>query len=51
MVDNPPFKLTNGTKITDFLYVGDFKLASEVKFIKQQCVTHIVNTLPDEIPN
>ena len=35
LVDNPPFKLSNGTKITDFLFVGDFKLANEDKFIKQ----------------
>lgn len=51
MIDNPPFKITNGTKITDFLYVGDFKLAYDSHFMQNQRVTHVINTRPSEIPN
>jgi hypothetical protein len=50
-VENPAMKETTATMITEFLFIGDEETAYDPTFMKQNQVTHILNTKPDQIAN
>lgn len=51
VVDNPPMKDSAGTQITENLFIGDSEMCHDPNFIRQNCVTHIMNTNGEAILN
>ena len=43
-IDHPPMKETTATMITEYVFIGDEETAYDPSFMRQNAVTHIVNT-------
>ena len=51
MTDVPPLRDHSATFITQFVIIGDAKIAYNGKFLRQNRVTHIVNLCTQHIIN
>lgn len=50
-VDNPPQKDNNTVMVTEQVFISDENTAYDPNFIKQNCISHILNLNPDAIAN
>lgn len=50
-VDNPPMRETTATMITEQVFIGDEETSYDSTFIKQNCITHILNLKGSQIAN